>query len=141
VFAEVTPEGKAEVVKAAQASGQRVAMVGDGINDAPALATANVGIAMGSGSDVAVASGGVALVNGNLGTLVRAFALARRTLTTIRQNLFWAFVYNVAGIPLAAGLLVPWTGWQLSPVVASAAMSLSSLSVLANSLRLKRFQS
>ncbi len=139
VFAEVTPEGKADVVAATQSTGRRVAMVGDGINDAPALATANVGVAMGSGSDIAIAAGDVALVKGGLNALLRAFTLARQTLRTIRQNLFWAFVYNVAGIPLAAGALVPLMGWQLSPVIASAAMSLSSVSVLANSLRLRRF--
>lgn len=139
VFAEVSPTGKADVVAMQQKNGRRVAMVGDGINDAPALATADVGIAMASGSDIAVAAGDVALIRGGLGSLAKALALAKRTMRTIRQNLFWAFIYNVAGIPLAAGAFAPWTGWQLSPVVASAAMSLSSISVLANSLRLRRF--
>ena len=139
VIAEVKPEDKARVVLEQRAKGHVVAMVGDGINDAPALAGAHVGIAIGTGADVAVAAADVALMRGGIADLPTALRLGRATLRTIRQNLFWAFVYNIVGIPLAAGLLYPWTGWQLSPVLASAAMSLSSVSVLTNSLRLRRF--
>jgi Cu+-exporting ATPase len=139
VVAEVRPEEKARVVADERARGRTVAMVGDGINDAPALAGAHVGIAVGSGTDIAVAAADVALLRGGITGLPAALQLARRTLGTIRQNLFWAFIYNIVGIPIAAGLLAPWTGWTLSPVLASAAMSLSSVSVLMNSLRLRRF--
>ncbi|KYF73099.1 heavy metal translocating P-type ATPase [Sorangium cellulosum] len=139
VFAEVRPEDKARIVREQRAAGRRVAMVGDGINDAPALASADVGVALGSGTDIAVAAADVALLRGGIARLPTALALARATLRTIRQNLFWAFVYNVIGIPIAAGLLYPLTGWLLSPVLASAAMSLSSVSVLGNSLRLRAF--
>ncbi|MBS2012496.1 MAG: copper-translocating P-type ATPase [Deltaproteobacteria bacterium] len=139
VIAEVRPEGKARIVLQHRAAGHVVAMVGDGVNDAPALAAAHVGMAVGSGADVAVAAADIALVRGGIAALPTALRLGRATLRTIRQNLFWAFVYNLVGIPLAAGLLYPWTGWQLSPVLASAAMSLSSVSVLTNSLRLRRF--
>jgi Cu+-exporting ATPase len=138
-IAGVKPEGKARVVAQERDQGRIVAMVGDGINDAPALAGAHVGVAVGHGTDVALAAADVALLRGGIGALPTAFRLARATLRTIHQNLFWAFVYNVVGIPIAAGLLYPWTGWTLSPVLASAAMSLSSVSVLANSLRLRRF--
>ncbi len=139
VFAEVRPEGKAKVVADERARGRTVAMVGDGINDAPALAGAHVGIAIGTGTDIAVAAADIALLRGGIASLPQALRLARATLRTIRQNLFWAFVYNVIGIPIAAGALYPATGWLLSPILASAAMSLSSVSVLANSLRLRRF--
>ncbi|MEC7519667.1 MAG: heavy metal translocating P-type ATPase [Myxococcota bacterium] len=139
VFAEVRPEGKAAIVAEERARGRRVAMVGDGVNDAPALATADVGVTVGTGADVAVAAADVALSGAGVSKLPRALRLARATMRTIRQNLFWAFVYNLAGIPVAAGMLYPWTGWQLSPVLASAAMSLSSVSVLLSSLRLRRF--
>jgi Cu+-exporting ATPase len=139
VIAEVRPEGKARVVADERARGRVVAMVGDGVNDAPALAGAHVGVAIGSGTDIAVAAADIALLHGGISSLPAALQLARRTLRTIRQNLFWAFVYNVIGIPIAAGALYLWTGWLLSPVLASAAMSLSSVSVLTNSLRLRRF--
>ncbi|MDP2305048.1 MAG: heavy metal translocating P-type ATPase [Pseudomonadota bacterium] len=139
VIAEVRPEDKARVVAEERARGRIVAMVGDGINDAPALAGAHVGVAIGTGTDIAVAAADIALLRGGITALPRALHLARATLGTIRQNLFWAFVYNIVGIPVAAGALYIWTGWLLSPVLASAAMSLSSVSVLLNSLRLRRF--
>jgi P-type Cu+ transporter len=139
VIAEVKPEDKAAVVAAERARGRTVAMVGDGVNDAPALASADLGVAIGSGADVAVAAADIALVQGGIAKLPTALRLARQTLRNIRQNLFWAFVYNVIGIPVAAGLLYPFTGWLLSPILASAAMSLSSISVLLNALRLRRF--
>ena len=140
VFAEVRPEDKARIVFEERAKGRIVAMVGDGINDAPALAGAHVGIAVASGTDIAVATADVALLRGGIASLPVALGLARATLRTIKQNLFWAFIYNVIGIPIAAGALYPLTGWLLSPVLASAAMSLSSGSVLLSSLRLRGYQ-
>jgi Cu+-exporting ATPase len=138
VRANLMPAGKVDAVKRLQADGHTVALAGDGVNDAPALAQADVGIAMGTGTDVAMQSAGLTLVGGELGGIARAVDLSRSTMRNIRQNLFFALVYNVLGVPLAAGILYPLFGWLLSPMAASAAMTLSSVSVIWNALRLKR---
>ena len=140
VEAEVTPDQKGDVVKRLQAQGRKVAMAGDGVNDAPALAEVDVGIAMGSGTDVAIEAAGITLVKGDLRGIVRARRLSRAVVRNIRQNLFWAFAYNTLSVPIAAGVLYPLLGVLLSPMIAAAAMSFSSVAVIANALRLRHLR-
>lgn len=137
VMAEIMPEDKSRLVAELKNKGFIVAMAGDGVNDAPALAQADIGIAMGTGTDVAIESAGITLLHGDLNGILKARRLSKATMSNIRQNLFFAFIYNGLGVPLAAGVLYPMTGLLLSPIIAAAAMSLSSVSVIMNALRLR----